>query len=187
MKKFITPSYTFIPGASGVGTLNLSGIANFNVKYLVAVINQTRGTLVYSTGTTDYRYTNVTGTTLTLFANTSAMSGTDVLQVIYEVEEKTQHAVVLDAASTNIPASANNPLEIVTVTASRISAIDWSDEIGEIIGVYTGAVGSEVLQAVTSFGGGRMIVDIPAGQRVAVKNMKNAAITSGYATINLIG
>lgn len=85
MKQFIAPSYTFTPGASGVGTVNLSGISGFNIKYLVAVINQTRGVVIYSTGDTATRYTNLSGTTLTLNVDTSTHNSGDVLQVIYEV------------------------------------------------------------------------------------------------------
>ena len=89
MKSFLAPSYTFTPGASGVGTVNLSGIANFNIKFLVAVINQTRGIPIYATGSTDTRYTALSGitqngATLTLFADTTGHNSSDVLQVIYE-------------------------------------------------------------------------------------------------------
>ena len=85
MKQFITPTYTFTPGASGVGTVNLSGIASFDIKYLLAVINQTRGVVIYSTGDTASRYTALAGTTLTLNVDTSTHNSGDVLQVIYEV------------------------------------------------------------------------------------------------------
>ncbi len=89
MKSFIAPAYTFTPGASGVGTVNLSGISGFNIKFLVSIINQTTGDLVYSTASAALRYTNVVGTTVTLFKDTSAMSAGDVLQVIYEVQTET--------------------------------------------------------------------------------------------------
>lgn len=84
MKAFITPAYTFTPGASGVGTVNLSGIASFDVKKLAAIINQTKGVTIYATGSIPLRYTNVVSTTLTLFADTTGMSSGDNLQVIYE-------------------------------------------------------------------------------------------------------
>jgi hypothetical protein len=84
MKSFIAPAYTFTPGGSGVGTVNLSGISNFNIKFLVSIINQTDGEIIYSTASADLRYTNVVGTTVTLFKDTSGMSGSDTLQVIYE-------------------------------------------------------------------------------------------------------
>jgi len=88
MKSFIAPAYTFTPGASGVGTVNLSGISGFNIKFLVSIINQTTGDLVYSTASAALKYTNVVGTTVTLFKDTSAMSAGDVLQVIYEVQSE---------------------------------------------------------------------------------------------------
>ena len=84
MKAFISPTYTFTPGASGVGTVNLSGIVGFNIKYLVAIINQTSGVIIYSTANASLRFTNVTGTTVTLFADTTGQGSGDVLQVIYE-------------------------------------------------------------------------------------------------------
>jgi hypothetical protein len=85
MKSFITPTYVFTPGASGVGTVNLSGISGFNIKNLVAVINQTRGVVIYATGGALTKYTALAGTTLTLFVDTSTHNSGDVLQVIYEV------------------------------------------------------------------------------------------------------
>jgi hypothetical protein len=84
MKSFLAPTYTFTPGASGVGTVDLSGISGFNIKFLVAVINQTRGVTIYATGSTATRYTALAGTTLTLFADTSDHNSGDVLQVIYD-------------------------------------------------------------------------------------------------------
>ena len=87
MKQFTTPSYTFTPGASGVGTVNLSGITDFDPRRLVAVINQTRGVVIYSTGGTATRYTAISGTLLTLNVDTSTHSAGDALQVIYEVTD----------------------------------------------------------------------------------------------------
>lgn len=84
MKKFIAPTYTFTPGASGVGTVNLSGIASFDIKYLVCIINQTDGIVIYSTASTTKGFTSVVGTTVTLQFDTSSMSSGDTLQVIYE-------------------------------------------------------------------------------------------------------
>ena len=84
MKQFTTPSYTFTPGASGVGTVNLSGITDFDPRKLVAIINQTRGVVIYSTGGTATRYTAISGTLLTLNVDTSTHSAGDALQVIYE-------------------------------------------------------------------------------------------------------
>lgn len=187
MKQFIAPTYTFTPGASGVGTLDLSGIVDFNVKYLVAVINQTTGALVYSTGSAAYRYTSVVGTTLTLFADTTAMTGADTLQVIYEVHEQPRHNIFLDTSVDNVPASASAPLQIVSSTLGVIKEISWQDDIGEVFGIYVGSIGSEVLETMVGFGGDKVRVNIPQGSRVSIRNMKNATITSGNIAAKLIG
>jgi len=84
---FIATQYTFTPGISGVGTVNLSGIDNFNASYLKAIINQTRGVLIYSTASTTLGYTSLSSKTLTLTFDTSAHSAGDRLQVVYELPE----------------------------------------------------------------------------------------------------
>ena len=80
MKRPITPTYTFNPGA---GTLNLSGISGFNVANLFAVINLRTGGLVYSP-LAGFMASAVSGTTLTLTASLSSMLATDPLMVIYD-------------------------------------------------------------------------------------------------------
>lgn len=93
MKKFIIPAYTFTPGASGVGSVDLTGISSFEPKYLISIINQDAGVIIYSTASASKGYTSIVGTLVTLFFNTTSMSGGDVLQVIYE--DETQEAAIL--------------------------------------------------------------------------------------------
>jgi hypothetical protein len=82
MKDFLPTTYTFTPGTSGVGTVTLD-IPNFDPKRLVAIINQTRGIVIYSTGSVDLRYSSISANTLTLFFDTSAQNANDILQVVY--------------------------------------------------------------------------------------------------------
>ena len=82
MKDFITASYTFTPAGSGVGTVTLD-TEKFDVRRLVAIINQTRGVVIYSTADTNNRFTNLNGSTLTLNVDTSTHASSDILQVIY--------------------------------------------------------------------------------------------------------
>lgn len=97
MKDFIPVNYTFVPGASGVGTIALD-IANFDIKRLVAIINQSRGVMIYSTGNVDLRYSSISGNTLTLFFDTTGHSANDVIQVIYN--DSNPLSMVLDDVST---------------------------------------------------------------------------------------
>lgn len=84
MKSFLNPAVTFVPGASGVGTVDLGDIENFDIRRLVAIINQTDGIVIYATGLPDKKFTGVTAAVVSLFYDTSAMDAADVLQVIYE-------------------------------------------------------------------------------------------------------
>lgn len=94
---------------------------------------------------------------------------------------------LLDTSSTSIPASASSPLEVVASLAASVAKIISVEDIGEYIGVYTGAAASEVLLGVLPLGGGELDMIIASGTRVSLRNMKNAAITSGHITLNFIG
>jgi hypothetical protein len=120
-KDFLSTTYTFTPGASGVGTVDLSGISSFDKKYLVSIINQTKGVIIYATGSSTLKYTNVAGTVVTLFYDTSTMSSGDTLQVVYqENSEKTS----LSSIDSKTPAlvSGRQPVDGSGVT-QPISAV----------------------------------------------------------------
>jgi hypothetical protein len=83
MKNLITPSYTFTPGASGVGTID-TNIVNFDIKLLYAIINVTRETIIYTPAISGRGYTNLSGDIITLEFATTGMSSGDILQFIYD-------------------------------------------------------------------------------------------------------
>lgn len=90
--------------------------------------------------------------------------------------------------ATTIPASSALPLEIVASLAADTIKVQTIEDIGEFIGIYTGAAASEVLQAVLPLGGGEVDLQLSIGDRVSIRNMKNAAITeAGDFAINFIG
>lgn len=84
MSGYITPNYTFTPGPSGAGTVDLHGIDNFDIKRLVAIVNQTTGAMIYSSGNSSCNYTNVSGKIITLKFDTSSQSSSDILQIVYD-------------------------------------------------------------------------------------------------------
>ena len=85
MKEFVVTNYTFSPGASGVGYVDVI-IPNFTISRLVSIINQTKGEIIYATGAAATRYTAVSGNRVTLFYNTSTHSSADVLQIVYALD-----------------------------------------------------------------------------------------------------
>ena len=114
MKEFITTKYTFSPGASGVGFVDLSGIDSFDSTRLVAIINQTRGVLLYSTASETSKYTLIEGNRVFLNTDTSSHSAEDSLQIIYNKESSTVDMVVL----------LNNLLSIIATPAIRDKTIN---------------------------------------------------------------
>lgn len=121
MKEFITPNYIFSPGASGVGFVNLLGIEQFDVARLVAIINQTRGILIYSTASVDNKYTSVSGTTVYLNFDTSSQSSTDQLQIIYNNEASTIDMIVM--LNNLLSIIANPGIRDKSVNADRVSIV----------------------------------------------------------------
>lgn len=115
--------------------------------------------------------------------STGLLVNTGVTNVVDQIDS----TPLLDVSSSNIPASASAPLQVVASSAAVIRKIVSVEDIGEFIGVYTGAPASEVLLCVLPLGGGEMEVNIPAATRISLRNMKNSAITSGFISLNLLG
>jgi hypothetical protein len=84
MKQLVTFDPTFTPGLSGVGTLDFSGYAGFQLDHLYAVVNTTRGTPIYVPGTTQFGISSSTPTKITLLANTSTHNSNDTLLTYYD-------------------------------------------------------------------------------------------------------
>lgn len=118
-------------------------------------------------------------TQTTLLAVEAALSLTPVDQI--------DTTPLLDTSSSNIPASASLPLEVVASSAAIIRKVVSVDDVGEFLALYTGAASSEVLLCVLPLGGGEIEVNIPAATRISIRNMKNSAISSGFISLNFLG
>jgi len=94
---------------------------------------------------------------------------------------------LLNVSVSNIPASASLPLEVVSSLASSVKKIISVEDIGEFIGLYTGAASSEVLLCILPLGGGEIQVNIPAATRISLRHMKNSAIPSDFIALNFLG
>ena len=86
MKDFLVVPYTFTPGLSGVGSVALS-IENFSINRLVALINTTRGIVLYASGDPSKLINSVSGNVLTLSVDTSTHSASDIIQIVYNTEQ----------------------------------------------------------------------------------------------------
>ena len=81
MKTAVTYSYTFTPSAK---TVDLSSISGFDVKKLYAIINTTANQVIFANGQPTYGLASISGSVLTLVYDTTAMSSSDKLTIIYD-------------------------------------------------------------------------------------------------------
>jgi hypothetical protein len=90
---------------------------------------------------------------------------------------------------TPIPGDASLPIQVVASSGFKAAyGIHWLDTTGDYIGVYTGAVGSEVLRVI--IGGGVVSfapVVIAAHSRVSLRSMTATPVTNGQITITFLG
>lgn len=167
MKDFITPALIFSPGLSGAGYVDLIGIAGFNIRRLVSIINQTTGTVIYSTADPALRYTNVVGTTVYLFFDTSGMSAGNVIQVVYDTPYP------LEVAATSLPlptgaSTSNNQLNEIAI----LNQIDA--KVPVLVGGRVPVDGSGVTQPISA-----AALPLPTGAATEARQADgNASLTS---------
>lgn len=95
---------------------------------------------------------------------------------------------VLDSAVTPIPGSSQAPLQVVASMPGSSKTIEYTDGIGQYVGVYVGMAGSEVLLCIIG-GGETNEIDAPIlpGTRVSLRSMDVAAITRGTLCCQFMG
>jgi hypothetical protein len=96
---------------------------------------------------------------------------------------------VIELSGTNtIPAKAASQLQLVSTSAATIKKIQTVEDIGEYMGIFTGASTSETLACVLPLGGGEVSVEIASGSRISIRALTSStAITSGSLGINFLG
>jgi hypothetical protein len=127
MKQFITPNYEFSPGTIGTGYIDLNNIPNFNINRLVAIINQTRGKVLYSTGTVSLNYLSITNNKLFFGIDTNDYSSSDEIQIVYDSETETiDMTTMLNNLLTII---ANPGIRDKSLNADRVTLVGGSTVI----------------------------------------------------------
>jgi len=83
MKDFLTTEYIFSPGISGSGYVEFINLDDFDITRLVSIINQTRGVIIYATGSVEKVYSSISGKRVFLNFDTSTHNAGDKLQIVY--------------------------------------------------------------------------------------------------------
>ena len=98
------------------------------------------------------------------------------------------NGVVVLSGTETIPAKAASQLQLVSTSAATIKKIQTVEDIGEYMGIFTGASTSETLACVLPLGGGEVSVEIASGSRISIRALTSStAITSGSLGINFLG
>ena len=84
MKKSVITTTTFNPSTGVIDT----GIENFDIRKLYAIINQTAKALIFATGVQGKGFVSITGSTIQLEVNTTSMNSTDKLQILYDEDSE---------------------------------------------------------------------------------------------------
>ena len=74
-----------------------------------------------------------------------------------------------------------------SVGATAVQKLHIFDSSGEAIWLAIGGVGAEVDHFIIPPGGIDIVITIPAGSRLSLKNTVNATISTGILTINFLG
>lgn len=185
----VNPSGALVADVTGTVAATQSGTWN---------INNVSGTVSLPTGAaTESTLSTLNGkvtacNTGAVTISTALPSGTNT---IGKVDVNTLSVIdlldagILDTSSTNIPGSASSPVQVVASTAAATKKLQLLDTTGAFVGVYTGALASEVLQFVMGPGSDQTIEhSIPAGTRISLKRLDSTtAVSSGIVAINFIG
>ena len=169
---------------TGVTTGGGGGYVNVKVNPSGALVADVTGTVAATQSGT----WNIATISNPLPSGTNTIGKVDVntLSVIDLLD-----AGILDTSiiGNNIPGSAGFPLAVVASTAAATKKLQLLDTTGAFIGVYTGAVTSEVLQFVMGPGSDQTIEhSIPAATRISLKRLDSTtAVSSGIVAINFIG
>lgn len=170
MKISSTNKIIFNPTLKTVDT----GIAGFDIRKLYAIINQTTGAIIYATGT-EKGYTAINGDTVTLIYDTTTMSSTDVLQVLYDDSEELELMQMLVELSNRL---AFLPSVRGTLADLRVSVVNLPS-----VNVNSGTITTvSTVTALTTLGNQNSIGGFSANQQIpSLQN--NVAIQSNIQNL----
>jgi len=171
MKSFITPTYIFTPGVSGVGTIDLSSISNFDIKRLVAIINITTNTIIYNVANFLAGFNAVNGAIITLDFDTSSMSSNDLLQIIYDTDDAITNNELIEAIQ-----SLRMSINALNKSGAGLSTVDTGGRLRVLIDAITANLtlsNVTTLSNQTSVGGYAANDKIPALMSIRSGNIRN--------------
>lgn len=175
MKKSVITTTTFDPATRVIDT----GIQDFNIKKLYAIINQSSETIIFATGMQGKGFASITGSSITLEYDTTSMNSNDVLQIIYDDNEDTE---LLQNIFEAVDMLTFLQTLRTTVNTLRVSVNDGSISSINSIGAST----LNVLQPSTNITGIASPISIgTSAVNLAIHNQNMSAIQSNLNNISI--
>ena len=176
MKKF-HQTYSFAPGAAGVGTVTLTGL-NVSLDKIQLITNVTQNTIIYNFADSlvgAAAYTQAANSVLTLDIATTGYSASDKLQIIYD-DGSNVDTITGTVAVSALPAlpTGNNTIGTVLVSGT----VPVSGNVG-VTSLPALPAGNNTIGNVTING------TVPVSGTVSISGTPSVAI-SGNTTINPI-
>lgn len=183
MKQVLNFAPTFTPGGAGAGTLNFSGYSGFSLRNLLAVINETRGVIIYCPAdgaAKGYSSFNSGTSTITLSADTTGHSAGDVLSCVYDAEVGVTNGALSTkdtglsqwvCSFANTDATGLNTSDVTQVYKS--AGVTVSQSSGNLL-IAAGTAANEEFLAIsnTTFSGSLALrYKLTASQRIANTNL----------------
>ncbi|MCJ2102472.1 hypothetical protein [Methylobacterium sp. E-046] len=131
MKTVLTSGYTFTASAK---TLDFSGTTGFDVRRLLAVLNLTRGAVVYAVGTAGLGYSALTGSVVTLAFDTSAHANGDAMMVLYDApntgaQDATLQSILTALGAPVLASGAATEVTLQAIKAALLAQVDFESSL----------------------------------------------------------
>jgi hypothetical protein len=128
MKRLLTSSYAFDASTKQV---TFTGIDNFDIKKLYAVLNITRNQIIYAIGDPEFGLSAISGNTITLVFDTTSQADTDTLGVIYDDVIEEIPSDDIDGGATAVRAL---PMHVSRIGFTKAIAGNVDSDWGAIVG-----------------------------------------------------
>jgi hypothetical protein len=128
MKRLLTSSYAFDASTKQV---TFTGINNFDIKKLYAVLNITRNQIIYAIGDPEFGLSAISENTVTLLFDTTSQDDTDTLGIIYDDAIEEIPSDDRDGVATAVRAL---PMHVSRIGFTKAIAGNVDSDWGAIVG-----------------------------------------------------
>jgi hypothetical protein len=142
--KILVKNYTFNPGTANSGTIQFNSYSSLTLNQVLLITNTTKNTIIYNFADPTVGG-SMSGSTLSLSANTSSMSSGDSLQIFIDdfdlpadqANQLTSNSILSSIAGFNFPAHDYRTLNYSTTNTLTSVQYKTGGVNGTVVGTKT--------------------------------------------------